>query len=84
MTQQSKTNKTTKMKLGRVHTRSLPNRIFGWTLFWLSLVAVALNWIEEFSALEALPGGHSPFYLAGGIVGMAIGLWRAGVMDAKS
>ncbi len=76
--------KQNKMKLGKVHTRSLPNRIFGWSLFWLSLVVIAVNWIEEFSELEVLPGGHSVFYLAGGIVAAAVGLWRAGVMDAKS
>ncbi|WP_232486275.1 hypothetical protein [Streptomyces fildesensis] len=44
---------------------------------------LVVNWIEEFSSLEALPGGHSAFYLAGGIVAAVIGLWAAGVMDAK-
>ena len=76
--------KHNRVKIGKVHTRSVPNRIFGWSLFWLSLVVIALNWIEEFSDLEVLPGGHSFFYLGGGIVAAAIGLWRAGVMDAKS
>lgn len=61
----------------------MPNRIFGWSLFWLGLVVV-VNWIEEFSDLEVLPGGHSVFYLAGGIAAAVIGVWRAGVMDAKS
>ena len=80
----SKSTKHNKIKFGKVHTRSLPNRIFGWSLFWLSLVVVVVNWIEEFSELEVLPGGHSWFYLAGGLVAAVIGLWRAGVMDAKS
>ncbi|MGW4102236.1 hypothetical protein [Streptomyces sp. NPDC004976] len=73
-----------KLKIGKVHTRSVPSRIFGWSLFWLSLVVIVVNWVEEFSELEVLPGGHSFFYLGGGVVGAAIGLWRAGVMDAKS
>ena len=72
-----------KTKIGKMHTRSVPNRIVGWTLFWLGLIVLALNWIEEFSELNVLPGGHSPFYLAGGILAAIIGLWRAGVMDAK-
>lgn len=76
--------KHNKLKVGKLHTRSVPNRIFGWSLFWLGLVVVAVNWIEEFSDLEVLPGGHSVFYLAGGVVAAVIGLWRAGVMDAKS
>ncbi|EGX61105.1 MULTISPECIES: hypothetical protein [Streptomyces] len=76
--------KHSKLKIGKVHTRSVPNRIFGWSLFGLSLVVIVVNWIEEFSELEVLPGGHSFFYLGGGIVAAAIGLWRAGVMDAKS
>ncbi|GAA3500849.1 hypothetical protein GCM10019016_079560 [Streptomyces prasinosporus] len=76
--------KHNKVKIGRVHTRSVPNRIFGWSLFCLSLVVIVVNWIEEFSDLEVLPGGHSVFYLAGGVVAAVIGLWRAGVMDAKS
>ena len=80
MTKAKKTNQT---KIGRMHTRSAPSRIFGWSLLGLSLVVVMLNWIAEFSSLEALPGGHSVLYLAGGIVGAAVGLWRAGVMDAK-
>lgn len=75
--------RTNKLKLGKVHTRSVPNRITGWTVFWLAVVTLVLNWIEEFSKLTALPGGHSPFYLVGGIVAIAIGLWRAGVMDTK-
>lgn len=81
MTKATKTNQT---KIGHLHTRSVPSRIFGWSLFGLSLVVVVLNWIEEFSSLETLPGGHSVLYLAGGVVGAAVGLWRAGVMDAKS
>ncbi|GGL35272.1 hypothetical protein GCM10010095_20740 [Streptomyces anthocyanicus] len=76
--------KTNKIKIGKVHTRSVPNRIFGWSLCWLGLVVIVVNWIEEFSDLEVLPGGHSVFYLAGGSVAAVIGLWRAGVMDAKS
>ncbi len=75
--------RSTKIKIGRVHTRPLPSRILGWTLFVLSVVILVVNWIEEFSSLEALPGGHSAFYLAGGIVAAVIGLWAAGVMDAK-
>ena len=75
--------KNNKMKYGKAHTRSVPNRIFGWSLFWLSLVVIVVNWIEEFSDLEVLPGGHSVFYLAGGVATAVIGLWRAGVMDAK-
>ncbi|QUW85540.1 hypothetical protein SMIR_41520 (plasmid) [Streptomyces mirabilis] len=81
MTKAKKTNQT---KIGRMHTRSVPSRIFGWSLLGLSLVVVVLNWIEEFSSLEALPGGHSVLYLAGGIVGATVGAWRAGVFDAKS
>ncbi|WP_328478564.1 hypothetical protein OHS71_08850 [Streptomyces sp. NBC_00377] len=73
-----------KLKVGKLHTRSVPNRIFGWSLFWLSIAVVVVNWIEEFSELEVLPGGHSVFYLAGGTLAAVIGLWRAGVMDAKS
>ena len=80
----TKTKKSSKTRIGRLHTRSVPSRIFGWSLFWLSIVVIALNWIEEFSALEALPGGHSVFYLMGGILGAAVGAWRAGVFDAKS
>ncbi|MFF7642889.1 hypothetical protein [Streptomyces canus] len=81
----TKTNKKPKQtKIGRLHTRSVPSRIFGWSLLGLSLVVVVLNWIEEFSSLEALPGGHSIFYLMGGILGAAVGAWRAGVFDAKS
>lgn len=76
--------KHNKVEIGKMHTRSVPNRVFGWSLFWLSLVVVVVNWVEEFSDLEALPGGHSVFYLGGGVVAAAIGLWRAGVMDAKS
>ncbi|MEV8018110.1 hypothetical protein AB0O76_17600 [Streptomyces sp. NPDC086554] len=39
---------------------------------------------KEFSeALTILLGGHSPFYLVGGVVAMAVGAWRAGVLDAK-
>ncbi|MGW3565513.1 hypothetical protein ACWDSL_16810 [Streptomyces sp. NPDC000941] len=76
--------KTNKIKISRVHTRSLVSRAFGWSLFSLSLMVVVVNWIEEFSSLEALPGGHSAFYLIGGIAGAAVGLWRAGVMDARS
>ncbi|KAF5999196.1 hypothetical protein BOG92_000480 [Streptomyces sp. WAC00263] len=80
----AKAKKTNQTKIGRMHTRSVPSRIFGWSLLGLSLVVVALNWIEEFSNLEALPGGHSVLYLAGGIAGAVVGLWRAGVLDAKS
>ncbi|MER5436107.1 hypothetical protein [Streptomyces sp. NPDC002588] len=76
--------KYNKLKVGKLHTRSVPNRIFGWSLFWLAAVVVVVNWIEEFSNLEVLPGGHSVLYLAGGMVAAAIGLWRAGVMDSKS
>lgn len=76
--------KTQKIKIGRLHTRSLPSRVIGWTLFILGLVTVAVNWVEEFSALEALPGGHSVFYLMGGITASVVGLWLAGVMDANS
>lgn len=76
--------KATKIKIGRVHTRSAPSRVAGWLAFWISAVVVVLNWIEEFSTLEVLPGGHSVFYLGGGIVTAALGLWMAGVMDAKS
>jgi hypothetical protein len=76
--------KHSRLKIGKLHTRSVPNRIFGWSLFWLSLAVVVVNWIEEFSDLEVLPGGHSVFYLAGGMVVAVIGLWRAGAMDAKS
>ncbi|MGW3938498.1 hypothetical protein [Streptomyces sp. NBC_00024] len=76
--------KHSKLKVGKLHTRSVPSRIFGWSLFWLSLVVIVVNWAEEFSDLAVLPGGHSFFYLGGGVVGAAIGLWRAGVMDAKS
>ncbi|MEU0042771.1 hypothetical protein [Streptomyces werraensis] len=47
-------------------------------------MAIVLNWVEEFSDLNALPGGHSVFYLIGGIAGAAVGAWRAGVFDAKS
>lgn len=75
---------THRIKLGRVHTRSKPSRIVGWSLFWLGLVAIVVNWIEEFSELAVLPGGHSVFYLMGGVVAGAVGLWFAGVMDAKS
>ena len=50
----------------------------------MSVVVIVLNWIEEFSELNALPGGHSVFYLIGGAVGAAVGAWRAGVFDAKS
>jgi hypothetical protein len=80
----TKLKKATQLKIGRVHTRSVPSRIFGWSLFWLSAVVIVLNWIEEFSELNALPSGHSVFYLAGGILGITVGLWRAGAMDAKS
>jgi len=72
------------LKIGKLHTRSVANRIFGWSLFWLATVVVVVNWIEEFSNLEVLPGGHSVLYLAGGLVAALIGLWRAGVMDSKS
>jgi hypothetical protein len=75
---------TSKIKIKRLHTRSLPSRAFGWSLLGLSLVTLIVNWIEEFSdALAVLSGGHSPFYLIGGIAGIGIGLWLAGVMDAK-
>lgn len=76
--------KTQKIKIGRLHTRSTPSRVVGWTLVALGLVTVAVNWVEEFSALEALPGGHSVFYLLGGITTAIVGLWFAGVMDANS
>jgi hypothetical protein len=76
--------KATRIKIGRIHTRPLPARICGWTLAWVSLAVIVVNWIEEFSSLEALPGGHSVFYLAGGILMATLGLWTAGVMDAKS
>jgi hypothetical protein len=56
MTKAKQTNQT---RIGRLHTRSAPSRIFGWSLFWLSLVIV-LNWIEEFSSLNALPGADTP------------------------
>ncbi|MHB9858303.1 hypothetical protein [Streptomyces sp. YIM S03343] len=80
----TKTKKPEQTKIGRMHTRSVPSRFFGWSLFWLNIVVVVLNWIEEFSTLNALPGGHSVFYLTGGILGAAVGAWRAGVFDAKS
>ncbi|MFF6829815.1 hypothetical protein [Streptomyces longwoodensis] len=80
----TKTKKTNQTKIGRLHTRSVPSRILGWSLFWVSVVVIVLNWIEEFSDLNALPGGHSVFYLIGGAVGAAVGAWRAGVFDAKS
>jgi len=80
----TKTQKTNETKIGRLHTRSVPSRILGWSLFWLSIVLIVLNWVEEFSDLNALPGGHSVFYLLGGGVGAAVGAWRAGVFDAKS
>ncbi|MFH9818574.1 hypothetical protein [Streptomyces sp. NPDC017230] len=83
MTNIKKTKKP-QTKIGRLHTRSVPSRIFGWALLWLSLVVIALNWIEEFSDLNALPGGHSVLYLVGGIVGAAVGAWRAGIFDAKA
>lgn len=76
--------KTHRIKIGRIHTRSVPSRISGWLLFWISVVVIVLNWVEEFSSLEVLPGGHSVFYLGGGILTAALGLWMAGVMDAKS
>jgi len=76
--------KHNKLKIGKLHTRSAPNRIFGWSLFGVSLAVVVVNWIEEFSDLEVLPGGHSVFYLAGGMVAAVTGLWRVGAMDAKS
>ena len=80
----TKAKKTPQTKIGRLHTRSVPSRIFGWSLVSLSLVVIVLNWIEEFSSLNALPGGHSVFYLMGGILAAAVGAWRAGVFDAKS
>jgi len=76
--------KHNKLKIGKLHTRSVPNRIFGWSLFSVSLAVAVVNWIEEFSDLKVLPGGHSVFYLVGGMVVAVIGLWRAGAMDAKS
>lgn len=76
--------KAARIKIGKVHTRPLPRRIAGWLLFWLSAAVIVVNWIEEFSSLEMLPFGHSVFYLGGGILTAAFGLWLAGVMDAKS
>ncbi|MBP0456047.1 hypothetical protein [Streptomyces montanisoli] len=75
--------KSTQLKIAKIHTKSRPVRIVGWSLFWLSAVVVVLNWIEEFSTLEALPGGHSAYYLMAGIAGGAAGLWATGVLDAK-
>ncbi|MEU3550891.1 hypothetical protein [Streptomyces longwoodensis] len=80
----TKKNKKPQTRIGRLHTRSLPSRIVGWSLLWLSIVVIALNWIEEFTSIEVLPGGHSVFYLGGGIVAAAVGAWQAGVFDAKS
>lgn len=80
----TKKTKRPQTKIGRLHTRSAPSRIFGWSLLWLSLLVIVLNWIEEFSDLNALPGGHSVLYLVGGIVGAALGAWRAGIFDARS
>ncbi|MEV6110590.1 hypothetical protein AB0M28_38710 [Streptomyces sp. NPDC051940] len=71
-------------RIGRLHTRSVPSRAVGWSLFWLCVITLVANWIEEFTdAVTVLPGGHSPFYLVGGITGAGAGLWFAGVMDAK-
>lgn len=70
--------------MSRLHTRSRASRIVGWSLFVLGLITLVVNWSEEFSeALTVLPGGHSPFYLVGGVVAMTVGAWRAGVFDAK-
>lgn len=72
------------LRVSRQHTRSRASRIVGWSLLVLCLITLVVNWIEEFSeALTVLPGGHSPFYLVGGVVAMAVGAWRAGVFDAK-
>ncbi|WP_262705091.1 MULTISPECIES: hypothetical protein [Streptomyces] len=78
------TKEAHKIKVGRLHTRSRTSRIVGWALLVLSLITLVVNWIEEFTdAVTILPGGHSPFYLAGSIFVVVVGAWRAGVFDAK-
>ncbi|MGW7695303.1 hypothetical protein ACWGMA_41895 [Streptomyces asiaticus] len=78
------TKEAQKIKVGRLHTRSQASRIVGWSLLGLSLITFVVNWIEEFTdAVTILPGGHSPFYLAGSILVFVIGAWRSGLFDAK-
>ncbi|MGW4074392.1 hypothetical protein ACWELB_12865 [Streptomyces asiaticus] len=78
------TKEAQKIKVGRLHTRSQTSRILGWSLLGLSLITFVVNWIEEFTdAVAILPGGHSPFYLAGSILIIVVGAWRAGLFDAK-
>ncbi|MEU5645270.1 hypothetical protein [Streptomyces milbemycinicus] len=78
------TKEAHKLKVGRLHTRSRTSRMVGWSLLVLGLLTLVVNWIEEFSdAVTLLPGGHSPFYLVGSILVVAIGAWRAGIFDAR-
>lgn len=73
-----------KLSIKRIQTRSVPSRVIGWVLAAVGFIVLVWNWVEEFSdALPLLPGGHSPFYFAGSIVAIAVGVWRVGVFDAK-
>ncbi|EXU62734.1 MULTISPECIES: hypothetical protein [Streptomyces] len=78
------TKEAQKIRVSRLHTRSRASRIVGWSLLGLSLITLVVNWIEEFTdAVTILPGGHSPFYLAGSMCVIVVGAWRAGIFDAK-
>lgn len=73
-----------RLTIKRIQTRSVPSRVVGWVLALVGLFVLVWNWMEEFTdGLPLMPGGHSPFYFAGGIVAIAVGAWRIGVFDAK-
>lgn len=64
--------------------RPLPMRVTGWAVFSVGILTVVLNLaMDVVNNDELLPGGHSPWYLVGGIFLAAAGLFWTGLLDAK-
>lgn len=69
----------------KARTRHRPpwHRAAGFVFLPLGLAIIILNIVTEFTALELLPGGHSPLYLILGITVSGSSLWWFGWLDRQ-
>lgn len=58
-----------------------PTRLIGWLLALLGVIVVVLNLIAGASNVHLLPAGHSPLWLAGGVVVVLAGMILIGIVE---